>query len=124
MSLVETIAALAKAAPPDATVTVRWLAEQLARESSVGRPAPAVSVDLTVAALATLFERSPGAVRDWIRSGAFPNAYRLNGREWRVPHADVVAMQREQSTTHPQRTASRRPADTSAWRQHLPAKAA
>ncbi len=55
--------------------------------------------DLNVAALAARFHRSPSTVRDWCEQGHFEGAYKLNGRDWRIPEAAVdafVARQRRQ----------------------------
>lgn len=52
--------------------------------------------DLTVTDLAARFDRKPSAVRAWLERGDFPQAYKLNGREWRVPASSVEAFQMRQ----------------------------
>lgn len=48
-----------------------------------------LGADLTVAQLAEHLGRQPSTVRGWCERGELPNAYRLNGREWRIPPAAV-----------------------------------
>jgi hypothetical protein len=57
------------------------------------------SRDLRVADLAARFHRSASTIRDWCEHARFEGAYKLNGRDWRIPQAAVevfVAGQREQ----------------------------
>src|SRR5262245_26376473 len=101
MSLRARIEALVQAAPPDGTVPVRWLG-QLLREESDEPTAPTETrldgiVDLSVTDLAQRFRKGPSTIRAWLESGAFPGAYKLNGKEWRVPLDGVIAMQRAQA---------------------------
>lgn len=126
MSLSDAIRALVTAAPEDATVPVRWLAEQLAKHSD-GAEAPtrtATSVDLTVKEVALRLERKPSTVRAWCDTGILPGAYRLRGREWRVPEAAIEAMQRAESRRHAHGVTAlpvkKGNTETSQWRQHLP----
>lgn len=117
----EAIAALVQAAPPDATVTVRWLAEKLGSERAdqgLGKD----GVDLTVPEVAAMFKRSPAAVREWCNCERLPGAYRFRNREWRIPRSAITAMQRDEARAprEPVRAAT----DTGAWRAHLPPKAA
>lgn len=46
-------------------------------------------VDLTVHDVAALLDRAPSTIRTWCGAGRFPGAYRLQGREWRIPRADL-----------------------------------
>ncbi|OLC08939.1 MAG: hypothetical protein AUH42_00245 [Gemmatimonadetes bacterium 13_1_40CM_70_11] len=52
-------------------------------------------MDLTVAEVATLFQRAPSTVRQWLESGQL-EGYKLFGREWRVTRAAVAALQERQ----------------------------
>jgi hypothetical protein len=122
MTLRDAVAALVAAAPPDATIPVRWLAEQLDAEAL---PAPAIvdtSVDLDVQQLAALFGRSASTIRTWIERGVFADCYRLRGREWRVPRASVAAMQRAAAQQKPTAKPSTplKATPIGAWRDHLP----
>ena len=42
-------------------------------------------IDMTVVEVAERLNRSPSTVRGWCGSGALEGAYRLRGREWRIP---------------------------------------
>jgi excisionase family DNA binding protein len=52
--------------------------------------------DFTAAELAAHFNRSVSTVRDWCEHGRFEGAYKLNGRDWRIPRAAVDAFLAEQ----------------------------
>jgi len=90
--------ALVDALPADAVVPVpaRWLRELLGGESQ--QAAPSVDnitrvldpADLTVKEVATRFGRKPCTVRLWVERGMFSGAYRLHGREWRIPAAALA----------------------------------
>jgi|GEM_PF-3916066 len=120
------LTALVAAAPPDATVPVRWIGELLASESNTVALQPSVadslSVDLTVVQVATRFGKGPSTVRTWLARGELEGAYRLHGHEWRIPLAAVVALQRSQSAKHTQLSTtpkkSRHVADLGEWRKH------
>ena len=69
--------------------------------------------DLAVGEVAVRFRRSPSTVRSWFERGVFEGAYKLNGRDWRVPLSAVEAFERSQR-------GERRPgagADLGAWRR-------
>ena len=77
--------------------------------------------DLTCEDMAAKFGRTAACVRGWCRAGSIPGAYRLNGREWRVPTAGLRAFLNGQrnggSAGEPRRTKARgRHGDLSAWR--------
>ena len=52
--------------------------------------------DFTIAALAARFYRSASTIRGWCERGRFQDAYKLNGRDWRIPSASVDAFLAEQ----------------------------
>jgi hypothetical protein len=91
-----------------------------------------LAIDLTVEQAAEKFRNgkfrcSQSTVRTWCAQGLLPGAYRRRGREWRIPAAAIVEMQRRESE---RATAERRasatnqtPADLGAWRRHMPRKA-
>lgn len=124
MALRDSIQALVSAASPDTLVPVRWLAQLLAADSDTSLPAPETGVDLTVAQLAARFGKSTSTIRTWLERGDFPGAYRLHGREWRVPATSIASMQQQQAEAHktPRTRASsaRRTTDISEWRHHMP----
>lgn len=129
MSLKSTITALVAAAPPDATIPVRWLAEQLAADSEpITEQSHGVAIDLTVDELAAKLNRGASTIRTWLARGELEGAYRNHGREWRIPLAAVDALQRSQSKRHASdgstTTPTKTPTDLSSWRNHLPARRA
>ena len=85
-----------QALPRGSLVPVDWVLELLADgQDSPARPGTP-AVDLNVADLALLFKKRPSTVRAWIERGDFPGAYKLNGKEWRVPASAVDAFQKAQ----------------------------
>lgn len=100
--------------PRGSLVPVDWVLE-LIGDVQGGPPRPdAPAVDINVADLALLFKKKPSTVRAWIERGDFPGAYKLNGKEWRVPAAAVDAFQRAQ-----QKGAVDPGDDLSAWRDRI-----
>ena len=78
---------------PSGTLVPRdWLVELLSVE---GEPAESL-VDLTIQDLARMFGKRPSTVRAWVERGDFRGAYKLHGKEWRVPAAAVEAFQAQQ----------------------------
>src|SRR5258708_30141786 len=109
-TLCEAIAAM----PPGSLVPRDWLLEQLSGVSPIPPESPAL-VDLTIGDLARLFGKRPSTVRAWVERGDFPGAYKLHGKEWRVPASAVEAFQDRQ----PGR--GKREPRLSAWRSVKPA---
>jgi excisionase family DNA binding protein len=86
-----------EAMPPGTLLPRDWFLARLDQTAGEGGvAAPAATVDLTIRDLAALFGRSPSTIRGWVERGAFPTAYRLNGREWRIPQAAVETFQQGQ----------------------------
>lgn len=75
-----------------------WVLELLGDGGGTPARPGTPAVDLNVADLALLFKKKPSTVRAWIERGDFPGAYKLNGKEWRVPGAAVEAFQKAQQT--------------------------
>lgn len=125
MGLFRKLRALAEALPPGASVNIpaEWLLEELENEVIEDAPQDDSPIaDITVEQLAGELNRSPSTVRGWLSSGAFPGAYRLQGREWRIPRTEVEAFLNRQRPQKPVavRQAPRRqrtPADLGAWRK-------
>ncbi len=86
---------LAEALPAGSAVPVprEWLLELLGAERAEA------AADLTVPQIAERFGRSASTVRWWIESDRFPGAYRLRGREWRVPPAALAAFEAAERDT-------------------------
>lgn len=108
-----------EAIPPGALLPRDWLLERLSENSAAASSAEgsAPLVDLSVPDLATLFGKRPSTVRAWLERGDFPGAYKLQGKEWRVPPSGVHAFQNQQRLE----TGDNRPRDAvprlSDWRK-------
>jgi helix-turn-helix protein len=113
--------------PPGTLVPRDWLLEQLT-DASPGAsplavaPAPAL-VDLTIRDLAQMFAKRPSTVRAWVERGDFPGAYKLNGKEWRVPASAVAAFQDHQRHRKPSSGGAETESRLSVWRSVRPPKA-
>ena len=82
--------------PDEAQVPVRWV-RGLLGECLVAD----VIVDLTLQQVAEKVGRASSTVRGWCASGEL-RAYRLNGREWRVPLAALTEFfERQRKATSP-----------------------
>ncbi len=103
----------AASAPPGTLVPADSLAAMLAGvEDGDDR-----LVDLTVQEAAVELRRAPSTVRGWCIDGRL-RAYKLNGREWRVPRAamrDYLEGQKNGSSRQATRT-NGKAADLAAWR--------
>jgi hypothetical protein len=71
-----------------------------------------VSAEQTVGELGVQFHRSPSTIRGWLEVGRFPGAYKLRGRDWRVPVAAVEAFVAAEQKSRG------RTADLGSWRKH------
>lgn len=100
--ILDRLRAVVATLPPGALLPRDWLLEQLAATSPTPPPsaAPAAPprVDLTVGDLARLFGKQPSTVRGWVERGDFPGAYKLHGKEWRVPASSIEAFQERYRT--------------------------
>lgn len=98
MTLLARLAAMVEALPDGASVAlpVGWLRAELEAEGAESSSAPLA--DLTVEALAAELGRSPSTVRGWLIEGSVPGAYKLRGREWRIPRAAVRAFLVDQAS--------------------------
>jgi excisionase family DNA binding protein len=73
--------------------------------------------DLTAQDAAALLDRSASTVRGWCASGVLPGAYRLQGREWRIPRGALASL-RPNGKDEPRM--QRRQPDLGAWRKVKP----
>lgn len=91
--LLDQLRAMAEAVPAGGAVTLPrdWLLTEL--DGAGNAPAASLAVDLTVLDLASLFGKRPSTVRAWLEAERFPGAYKLNGKQWRVPRSAVEAFQ-------------------------------
>jgi excisionase family DNA binding protein len=101
--------------PPDASLT---LSKALLLELLAGADAPAT--DLTVRELAERLHRAPSTVRGWCEQDRLPGAYKLNGRDWRVPAEAMDSFLADQHSKYATRTyddTHTSPVDLGAWRR-------
>ena len=112
--------ALAEALPPGTPIPVpaEVLRELLGGEGRAEGMPTVVPADLTVCDLAVRFGRKPSTVRGWCEVGRFPGAYRLHGREWRIPAVALATFEAEaRNGSKPVSPMSRRkPANLGTWR--------
>lgn len=96
MSLGDRLRELAERLPQGGSLTLtrEGLLELAANDDQAEHPA--ARADQTVAELAARFHRSASTVRDWCEHGRFEGAYKLNGRDWRIPLTAVDAFLAEQ----------------------------
>jgi hypothetical protein len=81
--------AVAASLPPGTAVPVpRELLLELLADVVAGATSQA---DPTVEQLAARYGRARGTIRGWCEAGKFPGAYKLHGREWRIPAAAIEA---------------------------------
>lgn len=89
-SVADRLRELAERLPPGASLTLTrgGLLELAAVDGGkVEQAAP--QADFTVRELAVRFHRSPSTIRDWCEHRRFEGAYKLNGRDWRIPQAAI-----------------------------------
>src|SRR3989442_2660617 len=88
--------------PPGSSVTL----SRDALLEAVGAPdAPGMPADLNVAELGARLRRSHSTVRGWCEKGRFAGAFKLEGRDWRIPPAAVESFleaQRRGRGDHPE----------------------
>jgi excisionase family DNA binding protein len=105
VTLADRLRQLAEALPPGGSLTLTRLGLlELAGADASQADQEVTPVDFTVAELAARFHRSTSTVRDWCEHGRFGGAYKLNGRDWRIPQAAVdtfVAEQRGEKHVSP-----------------------
>ncbi|MQA92209.1 MAG: helix-turn-helix domain-containing protein [Gemmatimonas sp.] len=129
--LLRALRTIADALPPGSSVTLEggWLRAQLEEVENGSTQHKAANhrlADLTVEQVAEELGRSGSTVRGWLAAAEFPNAFKLNQREWRIPLSDVRAFldrQRPQTEKWPEsarlRRSSRTQDDLGSWRQQI-----
>ena len=95
ISLVSLRSALAQM-PPGTLVPRDWLLEQLSDPLAPESEYSTTLIDLTIQDLAERFGKRPSTLRAWVERGDFPGAYKLHGKEWRVPRRAVEDFQVQQ----------------------------
>lgn len=119
MTLAERLRRAVEGLPEGASITLPvgvvrdWLEEREddAEDNRLG--------DLTVPELAEELDRAESTVRGWLNAGRIDQAYKLNGREWRVPRAAVREfLDRQRDDDGPGRIRSRG-GQLDDWRKEL-----
>jgi helix-turn-helix protein len=110
---VAALRALAEALPAGTPLSVprEWVLELLAARPDHSAAAPA---DATAQSVAARYGRRASTIRGWCEAGRFPGAYRLHGREWRIPRAASEAFEAAQ---RPAGTQARGVQPLSDWRR-------
>jgi hypothetical protein len=115
--LLPRLRALVAAAPAGSSVTLPldWLREQL---EALDRTQPAGGVaELTVEAVAARYGRAPSTVRAWCLAGRLAGAYRLRGREWRIPAGALQAFLEAERPAQTAGLSRKAGSDLGAWRR-------
>jgi hypothetical protein len=88
MDLRERLKAMVDGMPPGSSVSVPvdWLRECLAAEEREGDRPDRL---LTLEDVAGEVGRAVSTVRTWCNSGKLEGAFRLNGKDWRIPSASL-----------------------------------
>ena len=100
-----------------AAALTRVLAEAVQQVAPPPSTGPLPVADLTVPQLAARLGRKPVTIRGWCEHGRFVGAYKLNGRDWRIPLSGVLAF--ETAQRNPVAPVTRTPPPSlKLWRQH------
>ena len=94
MTLRDRLRLLLEAVPPGGSVMLPRdaVAEWLEDDEGVSpHDGPGLVADYTCEQIAAQLGRTAACVRAWCRAGHLAGAYRLNGREWRIPPAGLRA---------------------------------
>ncbi len=75
------------------TLEAKMLAREVQQAANGSDPIP--QADLSTAEIASMYNKSPQTVRRWIGKGLL-EAYRFQGREWRVTPSSLEKFRREQ----------------------------
>lgn len=80
---------LEQAAKRDGRSLARWLPDKIVEQA---RAAVGLAEDLTPAEVAARLNCHLNTVKNYIKAGKFPNAYRRSARACRIPLKDVEAL--------------------------------
>ncbi len=106
-------AAIGEFARGKATLEAKMLAREVQQAANGSDPKP--QADLSTAEIARMYDKSPQTVRGWIGRGLL-DAYRFQGREWRVTPESLEKFKREQREPLKLEVVSPEP-DLGAWRK-------
>ncbi len=115
MTLTDYIRRIVDGMPDGSAVTlpVSWLRDQVGREADANGKVG----DLTCEEAAKTLGRSPSTVGEWCRAGDIRNAYRLKGREWRIPRSGLQEFLEGHGNSRPKTFHRGRETDLSEWRR-------
>ena len=118
MSIRKQLESVVEGMPDDAsvTLTVAWLRALLQEEADRAGEAP--DGVLTLAEVGERVGRAEGTVRTWCNSGKLEGAFRLNGRDWRVPESSLRKYLDAQADQRPNEVVSPGNVDLGSWRKH------
>ena len=108
--------------PPGSLVPAEWVLAELEGESGIAANTgeAANRADLTLEQASEQVKRSVSTVRGWCASGAVAGAYKLNGRDWRIPPAalrNYLDAQASGAKANGPRTRAGRAPDVGGWRK-------
>ncbi len=120
MNLSTRLRQLAEALPPAGSVVLTRADLMALLEEDGASTTDDGHVDLTVEQVAEKLGRAPSTIRNWVREGRIPGAYKLRGRENRIPRAALRSfLEREANSTNRASTPQTKAVDLSAWRNHI-----
>ena len=115
MTLADLRAWLATLADAEATVPAREVLRRLPpTDANEGH---AVGGDMTLDQVASNVGRAVSTVRTWCNSARIVGAYRLNGRDWRVPQAALRKFLDAQGRGEDQHEVQNGETDWNAWKE-------
>lgn len=112
MSLRSHLASVVEGMPEGASVSlpVDWIRSLLEEEPEAGVPEL-----LDLEEVAEIVGRAVSTVRTWCNTGELEGAFKLRGREWKVPREALRRFLEEQGSERPDPTPSG-PVDLGSWR--------
>ena len=120
--LVEQLRAIVAPLPPGSAVSlpVDWLRAQLDSGASDGA-GDGEAEDFTLEEVAERVKRSPSTVRTWCAGGLLPGAYKLRGRDWRIPRVSLRSFLNDEAGSRRKRITQHTDAapPLGAWRGHV-----
>ena len=103
MSLAQRLRNLAERLPPGGSLTItREGLLGLATVQDGDADHAAAQAEFTVGELANRFHRSASTIRGWCEHARFEGAYKLNGRDWRIPQTALDAFLAQQRRQPPE----------------------
>ena len=116
---VDELRTLYESMPPGSAINlprdgIGELLDELTEPDSDGREV----IDLTLSEVADRVGRAPSTVRSWCSRGLLTGAYRLNGRDWRIPAPALDTFLEAQGTRQAAASkGSQGVTELSAWRR-------